>query len=79
MYKIGYFSTSQQITFGKNKAGHTIYKIDVFNEQNSYIVSYGGKLKGKMKISCCQYVDLQTLLYIYFENTILKTNKLVNR
>ena len=50
MYKIGYFSTSQQITFGKTKSKHIIYKINVFNDYKNYLVSYGGSVKGKMII-----------------------------
>jgi hypothetical protein len=47
---IGYFSTSQQITFGKTKSGKTIYNVKLFNNINSYLVPYGGKLKGKIII-----------------------------
>ena len=50
MYKIGYFSTSQQITFGKNKAGYKIYKVSVFNTLDYYLVPYGGKIKGEIII-----------------------------
>ena len=50
-YSIGYFSTSQQEIYGKNKVGHIIYKINTFNNINKhYLVSYGGKLKGKIII-----------------------------
>ena len=85
MIKIGYFSTSQQITFGKNKSGNIIYKITVFNESNSYLVPYGGKLKGKIIIlfknnSIIDVIGLMnnnnliiTLQYIYniFKKNIL--------
>jgi hypothetical protein len=49
---IGYFSTSQQVTFGKNKSGKTIYLIKPFNDSlPNILVAYGGKLKGKLIIT----------------------------
>ena len=51
MIIVGYFSTSQQVTYGKNKAGNIIYLVNSLNSDNKkYLVSYGGKLKGKIII-----------------------------
>ena len=50
MYKIGYFSTSQQTIYGKTSKGATIYKINIFNDNNNCLLSYNGKLKGKIII-----------------------------
>ena len=48
---IGYFSTSQQITYGKTKNNKIIYLVKPFdNTLQSYLVPYGGKLKGKLII-----------------------------
>jgi hypothetical protein len=46
---IGYISTSDQIIYGKNKSRHNIYKAHLFNN-SPCLVSYGGKLKGKILI-----------------------------
>ena len=48
---IGYFSTSQQITYGKTKNNKIIYLVKPFdNTLPPYLVPYGGKLKGKLII-----------------------------
>ena len=47
---IGYISTSDQVIYGKNKSGHNIYKAFIFNDNSNCLVSYGGKLKGKIII-----------------------------
>ena len=49
MYKIGYFSTSQLVTF-RNNNNKVIYKINLFNDYKNYLVSYNGSLKGKIII-----------------------------
>ena len=49
MHKIGYFSTSQQITFGK-KGNNKIFKINIFNDNKKYLVPYNGNIKGKIII-----------------------------
>ena len=48
---IGYFSTSQQVKFGKNKKGATIYLVDTL-EPNfpKFLVSYKGKERGLLCI-----------------------------
>ena len=52
--KVGYFSTSQQVTYGKNKSGKTIYQVIALNNKNNessfYLVAYGNKIKGKLLI-----------------------------
>ena len=45
---IGYISTSDQVIYGKNKSGHNIYKAFIYNDNSNCLVSYGGKLKGKI-------------------------------
>ena len=47
---IGYISTSDQVIYGKTKNGHNIYKSILFNNDNNCLVSYNGKLKGKIII-----------------------------
>ena len=37
MYKIGYFSTSQLVTFRKNNSNKIIYKINLFNDYQNYL------------------------------------------
>lgn len=55
---VGYFSTSQQVTFGKTKSGHIIYQVTSFNSNIPYyLVSYGGKLKGKLIIIFNQIIN----------------------
>jgi len=50
-YLVGTFSTSQQVIFGKKKTNGIIYKVYVYNnDQQYYLVSYNGKLKGKLII-----------------------------
>jgi len=50
-FHVGYFSTSQITKFGKNKSGKTIYLVNTFdNNLPPFLVSYGGKKKGKMII-----------------------------
>lgn len=46
---VGYFSTSQQVKFGKTKSGNTIYQVTTFDPSLPYfLVPYGGKLTGKI-------------------------------
>jgi exoribonuclease R len=48
---VGYFSTSDKVIFGKNKAGKIIYQIKPFAiNLPKILVPYGGKLKGKIII-----------------------------
>lgn len=49
---IGYFSTSQQVKFGKSASGATIYQVTPFNSALPYfLISYAGKLTGKLIIT----------------------------
>lgn len=50
-YMVGIFSTSQTQRFGKNKKGNIIYFVKPiqYNLPN-FLISYGGKLKGKIAI-----------------------------
>ena len=49
---VGYFSTSQQVKFGKTKSGNTIYQVTTFDPNLPYfLISYGGKLSGKIIIT----------------------------
>lgn len=49
---VGYFSTSQQVKFGKTSSGSTIYQITPFNPVLPYfLVSYGGKQTGKLIVT----------------------------
>ena len=49
---VGYFSTSQQVKFGKTSSGSTIYQVSTFNPVlPHFLISYGGKLKGKLLIT----------------------------
>jgi exoribonuclease R len=48
---IGIFSTSQTQRFGKNKRGNTIFLVSPLdNKLPSFLISYGGKLKGKLAV-----------------------------
>lgn len=50
-YLVGTFSTSQTQRFGKNKKGNIIYLIKPINSKiPGFMVSYGGKLTGKLAI-----------------------------
>ena len=57
-YHIGYLSTSQQVTYGKTKNNHIIYKAYDYtieyhhlnNMLSYYLIPYNGKLKGKLII-----------------------------
>ena len=49
---VGYFSTSQQVKFGKTSSGSTIYQVKPFNPILPYfLVSYGGKQTGKLIVT----------------------------
>lgn len=50
-YLMGYFSTSQTTRYGKTKSKNVIYSVKPF-EKNipNFLISYGGKLKGKLII-----------------------------
>ena len=49
---VGYFSTSQQVKFGKTSSGATIYQVTPFNPSLPYfLVSYAGKQTGKLIIT----------------------------
>lgn len=49
---VGYFSTSQQVKFGKTASGATIYQVKPFNPALPYfLVSYAGKQTGKLIIT----------------------------
>ncbi len=55
---VGYFSTSQQVKFGKTSSGATIYQVTPFNPKLPYfLISYGGKQTGKLIITFkfCQW------------------------
>ena len=47
---IGYISTSDQVIYGKTKKGNNIYKAFIFNNNSYCLVSYNGKLNGKLLI-----------------------------
>jgi len=48
---IGIFSTSQTQRFGKNKRGNVIFMVSPLdNKLPSFLISYGGKLKGKIAV-----------------------------
>ena len=48
---VGTFSTSQTQRFGKNKRGNIIYLVSPLdNKLPSFLISYGGKLKGKIAV-----------------------------
>ena len=48
---IGIFSTSQTQRFGKNKRGNVIFLVSPLNNKlPSFLISYGGKLKGKIAV-----------------------------
>jgi hypothetical protein len=48
---VGYLSTNDQIKYGKNKSGKIIYQVKTFNKKLPlFLVSYNGKLKGKIII-----------------------------
>ena len=48
---IGIFSTSQTQRFGKNKRGNVIFLVSPLdNKLPSFLISYGGKLKGKIAV-----------------------------
>ena len=48
---VGIFSTSQTQRFGKNKRGNIIYLVKPLNNTlPSFLISYGGKLKGKIAV-----------------------------
>jgi hypothetical protein len=50
-YLVGTFSTSQQVIFGRKKTNGIIYKVYTYNnDQQYYLISYNGKLKGKLII-----------------------------
>ena len=50
-YLVGIFSTSQTQRFGKNKKGNIIYLVKPLNRNlPEFLVSYGGKLKGKIAL-----------------------------
>ena len=73
---IGYFSTSQQVTFGKNKSGKTIYLIKPFNDSlPNILVAYGGKLKGKLIIT---FKITNNLLINEISNDILLRGEILN-
>jgi len=49
---VGYFSTCQQVKFGKTSSGSTIYQVTPFNPVLPYfLISYGGKQTGKLIIT----------------------------
>jgi len=52
--KIGYFSTCNQVTYGKNKSGKKIYKVCVLNnkinESLFYLIPYRGNIEGQIII-----------------------------
>jgi exoribonuclease R len=49
---VGYFSTSQQVKFGKTSSGATIYQVSPFNQKLPYfLISYNGKQTGKLIIT----------------------------
>ncbi len=55
---VGYFSTSQQVKFGKTSSGGTIYQVSPFNSKLPYfLISYSGKQTGKLIITFkfCQW------------------------
>ncbi len=48
---VGYFSTSQQVKFGKTKSGATIYQVTPFNPVlPDFLIPYKGKQTGKLVI-----------------------------
>ena len=48
---VGIFSTSQTQRFGKNKRGNIIYLVQTLeNNLPSFLIAYGGKLKGKIAV-----------------------------
>jgi hypothetical protein len=50
-YLVGIFSTSQTQRFGKNKKGNIIYLVTPLNNKlPGFLISYGGKLKGKLAV-----------------------------
>ncbi len=50
-YLVGIFSTSQTQRFGKNKRGNVIYMVKPLNNKlPGFMISYGGKLKGKLAV-----------------------------
>ena len=50
-YLVGIFSTSQTQRFGKNKKGNIIYLASPLNNKlPGFLISYGGKLKGKLAV-----------------------------
>ena len=50
-YLVGIFSTSQTQRFGKNKKGNVIYLVTPLNNKlPGFLISYGGKLKGKLAV-----------------------------
>jgi len=59
---VGIFSTSQTQRFGKNKRGNIIYLVKPINNLlPSFLISYGGKLKGKIAIKF-KYTNWQNKL-----------------
>lgn len=51
LYLVGTFSTSQTQRFGKNKRGNVIYLVKPLkNKLPGFLISYGGKLKGKIAV-----------------------------
>lgn len=50
-FLVGYFSTSQTTRFGKTKSKKIIYSVKPFQKNiPNFLISYGGKLKGKLII-----------------------------
>lgn len=50
-FLVGFFSTSQTSKFGKNSKGNTLYSVTPLDMTlPNFIISYGGKLKGKIAL-----------------------------
>lgn len=84
---IGYFSTSQQVKFGKTKSGNTIYQVTTFDQNLPYfLVSYGGKLVGKIIITfkfkdwnnALPKGEIVNVIGLYDESNLINTLQYIN-
>ncbi len=84
---VGYFSTSQQVKFGKTKSGNTIYQVTTFDPNLPYfLVSYGGKLVGKILItfkfkdwdSALPKGEIVNVIGLYDDSNLINTLQYIN-
>ncbi len=84
---VGYFSTSQQVKFGKTKSGNTIYQVTTFDPSLPYfLVPYGGKLTGKIIVvfkfkdwaSSLPSGEIVNVIGLYDDSNLITTLQYIN-